>query len=36
MRISLGELAARLERGVREEVLRRAAGWGAKVLAEGV
>lgn len=36
MRISLGELAARLERGIGEEVLRRAAGRGAKVLAEGV
>ena len=36
MRISLPELAARLERGVGEEVLRRAAERGAGVLAEGV
>ena len=36
MRISLGDLAARLERGIGEEVLRRAAERGAGVLAEGV
>lgn len=36
MRIGLAELAARLERGIGEEVLRRAAERGAGVLAEGV
>lgn len=36
MRINLSELAARLERGIGEEVLRRAAERGAGMLAEGV
>ena len=36
MRIDLAGLAARLERGIGEEVLRRAAERGASVLAEGV
>ena len=36
MRIDLAGLAARLERGIGEEVLRRATERGASVLAEGV